>query len=253
MSTETMTAESLYHKYKELLALSKTNLNTVPLNVRAGREGQIRAAAEESLRVAKEYRELVTQNSVMVAITGPFSQSFAEILQKEHGFLALNYQKAADVVAERVIERGYPDRYDSRTFHMAMDEVLRIKSECGIFSTPQLQQLNTTGLLSLKDGMRQTIKKSMGGQLYTLVTKNDIGLAALQNEFTGNHIPVVLYNYDVDAPIDPTFFKDPVTTIDCTQESDATSDKAKEFISEIKQKVFGNTEKTTKKQHKRSK
>lgn len=250
MSESQPTAKELYLKYQDLVALSKTNLNSIPINVRAGREGQIRAAAEESAKVARQYRELVTKNAVIIAASGPFSEQFALKAQELNQAMALNYLDAADTVAKRVVDRGYPDRYDSRTFHMSMDEILKLKAECGIFSTPQLQQLTTTGLMTLRDGMRETIKKSLGGQLYTLVTKNSIGLAALTNGFVGNNLAVVVYNYDNDIPIDAEFMAPPMIMVDCATEESSLEDKVMGVISELKEKMFGTKKKMNKKRSK---
>jgi len=128
MSYDNLSIKDLYFKYEELTALSKMNLNSIPINVRSGREGQVRAAAAESAKVARAYREKVTENAVIIAVSGEYSKQFADESSNSLDMIALNYMKAADETAVKVIKRGYPDRYDSRTFHMALDEIILLKN-----------------------------------------------------------------------------------------------------------------------------
>jgi len=232
-SYDNMSIKELLDHYEDLIALSKTNLNSIPLSFRAGREGQVRAAAAEAPNVAKAYRDKVTNSAVIIAVSGEYSQKFAEVAQDSLDMIALNYLKAADQTAERVIGRGYPDQYTSNTHHMALDEIIKLKNECGIFSLPIVQQVETSGFLTLKDGLRQSLKKSFQGQFYTLVSKNDIGLIALQNGFVGGKIPVVLFNYDKETPIDKTFLPVPLVTLEINEEKECKLENVKEEIKKV--------------------
>jgi len=96
-----------------------------------------------------------------------------------------------------------------------------------------VQQIETTAFMTLQEGLRQSIKKSFQGQFYTLVTKNDIGLVALNNAFTGGKIPVVLYNYDKETPIDQTFLPVPLVNLEINDEKECTAENVKKKIQEI--------------------
>ena len=242
-----LSVKELYEKYQELNDLAKTNLNTIPLSFRSGREGMIRSAAAEIPEVARLYRNKVTDSAVIIAVSGEYSKEFADLARDKLDMLSLNYLKAADQTAERVIARGYPDQYTSNTHHMALDEVVKLKNECGIFSLPIVQQMETTGFLTLKDGLRGSLEKSFQGQFYTLVTKNDIGLIALKNGFTGGKIPVVLYNYNKEMPIDQTFLPVPLVQIDVNSEKECNLENVKTEIKKV-QELFKkkSTKKSTK-------
>jgi hypothetical protein len=67
-----LSVKELYEKHQELTALAKTNLNTIPLSFRSGREGMIRSAAAEIPEVAKLYRDKVTDSAVIIAVSGEY-------------------------------------------------------------------------------------------------------------------------------------------------------------------------------------
>ncbi|RLF66577.1 MAG: hypothetical protein DRN30_01840, partial [Thermoplasmata archaeon] len=63
---------------------------------------------------------------------------------------------------------------------------------------------NTT----IKEALFIQISKQYGGQLYSAVTKGEIGLGALDMGFDGKVLPVVLHSYALD--LDPSMLPKPI-------------------------------------------
>jgi hypothetical protein len=116
---------------------------------------------------------------------------------------------------------------------MVMDELNKIKMNYKQSHLP-LFQAQFDGVSSgggIKEGLLVQITKQYGGKLYSIVTKGDVGVKALEMGFTGKKLPVILYNYIV--PLDTKLLPEPVAVF--SVDSKPTKKSVKDKLIEIKE------------------
>ena len=194
-----MELKELYDRFQTLNELAKMDPNLIEQRVRAGFEGKIRNAQTEVHKVESDYKKKVVEDCVIIAVGGKFGDQFADI-SKEFNTLPVDFLKTVDMMGDSILKRGGKDSYSTNEHFMAMDELNKIKQNYKIDRLPVFQAHfdgvgpNTT----IKEALFIQISKQYGGQLYSAVTRGEIGMGALDMGFDGKVLPVVLHSYMVD-------------------------------------------------------
>ena len=193
-------AKELLEQIKEKRAEAKIPLSDIDPKLRPGAEGRIRNAAFDVRDLERKYKENIIQNSVIIAVKGSHSKEFADISQSLNA-IPVDYMLVVKRIYENVRKRGGRDFYGQNEHWMVMDELNRLKVDYGIpYLKPLTVAYNVVGFEQpLLKTLVKLIESQYGGSLYSMISKKEIGNQALEKEFSGNLLPIVLYNYTVDA------------------------------------------------------
>ena len=229
--------KEIYVELKKKEELSQIDPSTIEMRIRAGMEGQIRAAQSEIPVLKNKYKEEVLRNSVVIAVSGQNGSDFAAIAEKDFGTIAVDYLEIVDEISNSILARGYKDVYNTNTHYYAMDELNKTKMNYLISQLPVFQADFTEigSDLPLKPGLLYQLKKQYGGQLFTAVSREKIAKKALAAGFTGNNLPVVLFNCIVST--DTRMLNAPVDELEINEVP--SSDTVKEALVNIKRKLSG--------------
>jgi len=222
-----MELKEIYEKIKTFRELGSMDPSLIDKRIRAGIEGKIRAAASDLPVLEKEYKRKVAQDCVIIAVKGKFGPKFAE-LSKEFKTVPIDYLKVVDIIGDSILKRGGKDTYTTREHLMTMDELNKLKMSYGIAQLPVFQsKFDGIGPGStVKEALLVQLTNQYGNQLYSAITKGEIGNGALEIGFTGKTLPVVLYNYIVD--LDTTMLSKPIDVLSISEEP--TVDEVKEAL-----------------------
>lgn len=229
--------KEIYAELKKKEELSQIDPNRIEMRIRAGMEGQIRAAQSEIPALKNQYKEQVLRNSVVMAVSGQYGSDFAAIAEKDFGTISVDFLEIVDEISDSILKRGYKDVYNTNSHHYAMDELNKIKMNYLISQLPVFQA-NFTEIgadLPLKAGLLYQLKKQYGGQLFTAVSREKIAKRALAAGFTGNNLPVVLFNCIVDT--DTRMLNAPVASLEINDLPN--NETVKETLVNIKRKLSG--------------
>lgn len=229
--------KEIYTELKKKEELSQIDPNRIEMRIRAGMEGQIRAAQSEIPLLKNRYKEQVLRNSVVMAVTGQYGSQFASIAEKDFGTISVDFLEIVDEISDSILKRGYKDVYNTNSHYYAMDELNKIKMNYLIAQLPVFQaDFTEIGAdLPLKAGLLYQLKKQYGGQLFTAVSREKIAKRALAAGFMGNNLPVVLFNCILDT--DTRLLNAPVATLDISELPN--NDTVKETLVNIKRKLSG--------------
>lgn len=210
---------------------ASVDLSSLDFRLKSGAEGNKRAAQLALSSLEARYMEGVSDNTLIIAIKGPGAVRFAEIAEG-FKYTTVNYMQAADDVYNNVRKRGGRDIYSTAEHWMIMDELNRIKLDNKIVSLPPIQaNFADIGFEKpLRPSIHYVFVRHYGGQLYSIVSKTQIGRKALSIEFEGKTLPVVLYNYLVD--LDTVILPEPFIVIKV--EDNPTEEYVKKTLSDIK-------------------
>ena len=229
-----MELKELYSKFKTLNELSQLDPSLIESRIRAGMEGKIRNARSELVGIEDTYKAKVADDCAIIAVKGKYGKEFAEI-SSELKTLPVDFLSVIDTISDSILSRGGKDQYTGKEHLMVMDELNKIKMNHKLSHLP-LFQAKFDGVNSgagVKEGLLIQLTKQYGGQLYSIVTRGEIGRSALDMGFTGKSLPVILYNYIV--PLDSKLLPEPKDVI--SVDSKPTKKSVKETLMEIKQKA----------------
>lgn len=214
-----------------LKELSEMNPAHIEHRVRAGFEGRIREAQSSLSKVEADYREKVVRDCVVIAVRGRFGKEFATIAES-FKTLPVDFLKAVDIIGDSVLHRGGKDHYSTHEHMMSMDELNKIKRTYGISQLPVFQAKfdNIGPNTGIKEALYGQLTAQYGGQLYTAVTRGEIGTQALSIGFKGKKLPVILYNYTIS--LEPSMLPLPVSVLDINDQP--TTDSVMEVLMEIR-------------------
>lgn len=230
-----MSIETIHEKLKLARKLSDLDIGLLDTRVRAGMEGKIRAAQSDLVTLEADYKKTVVDNSVIIALQGKFGENFAEIARDKFKVVAIDFLKIVDIVGDSMISRGCGERYGSREHLMVMDELNMVKINYGIASLPVFQALydGIGSNDSIKDAIRKQFTSQYGSQLFSAITRGEIGKSALSLDFNGKQLPVALYNYTL--PLDSSFLPNPAEVVMVSEKPTAAN--VKKTLLGIKNKV----------------
>lgn len=219
-----MELKDLYGKYQTLKELATVPPEEIEPRLRAGMEGKIRSAQSEIPKIEQAYKNKAVSDCAIIAVKGKFGKKFAEI-SKDFKTLPVDYLKVVDLIGDSILKRGGRDAYSSQEHFMAMDELNKIKMNYGISQLPVFQaKFDGVGPdTTIKQALFKQLIAQYGGQLFSAVTRGEIGNGALEIGFDGKTLPVILYNYAVD--LDTTMLPYPLDVVTINEEPTAQSVK----------------------------
>jgi len=229
-----MELKEIYSKMKNLEELASLDSSIIEHRLRAGMEGKIRAAQSDLPKYVDMYKARVVQDSVIIQIKGKYGKEFAEI-SKAFKTLPIDFLKVIDDIGDSILKRGGKDRYTSHEHLMVMDELNKIKQNYKISQLPVFQaKFDGVGPdATLKTALLTQITNQYGNQLYSAVTRGEIGIQAMSVGFSGKRLPVVLYNSIL--PSDSYMLPSPVETITINEKP--TKESVKEVLLSLKEKI----------------
>jgi hypothetical protein len=199
---------------KELAVLEPSEIEP---RLRAGMEGKIRQARSDLALQEQLYKNTAVKNAVIIGVSGPYGRIFADISEKKFKTVAVDFLAVVDEMAESILKRGGKDSYSSHEHFMAMDELNKIKMKYNISQLPVFQgKFDRVGPnTSIARALCLELTAQYGGQLYSAVSRGKIADKAYDIGFTGNKLPVVLYNYAID--LDSSMLPEPVSVLDINE------------------------------------
>lgn len=244
-----MTIKDLIGTYKEKLAESKISASDVDPRIRAGTEAIVRNAVRDLPEVTRQYKDEVMKHAILIAVNGKESKEFASIAKHKFKTVTVDYYQVLNQMADSMHKRGVRDEFNNQEYYMALDEFNKIKMEYDILQLPAPRQ-NTDMVYGhpLNKALKALIEGNYGERLYSIVTRREIGTQALEAEFTGKFLPVVLYNYT--GTFDENLLPRPLIVIEVNQKVDEkfVSDKlalVRAKLNPPKSKKKNNEENTT--------
>lgn len=211
--------------------------------VRAGVEAMARNANRDLPALEQRYKDAVMSHAVIIAVSGPGAEEFAKIAKYAFHTAIVDYTSVATRLTQRVIARGARKEFSSQEYFIALDELNHVKVECNIVKLPTPEVNCPTAPVydqPVDVAIRRLIENNYGGQLYSVVSRNDIGVAALASEFVGKMLPVVLYNFK--EGLDESVIPRPLVVIAAPK--DVTEAFVKEQLDIVKSKLSGKKTKT---------
>ncbi len=232
-----MELKEMHEKIRMLRELADMNPNLIEPRIRAGIEGKIRNAQSQLLPLEDSYKEKVANDCVIIATKGKYCKEFAIYAEKMKA-VPVDFLLSVDLIGDSILNRGGKDRYSSNEHLMAMDELNKIKMNYKISQLPVFQAKfdGVPSGASIKKALYVQLTSQYAGQLYSAVTRGEIGKKALEAGFLGKRLPVVLYNYTID--LDPTIVPAPVAVIEVNERP--TDVFVKKTLTEIRNKFKSN-------------
>lgn len=232
MQEVNMDLKTIYNSLQVSKELAILEPNLIEHRLRAGMEGKIRQARADLADQEKLYKNMAVKNSVIIAVNGPFGRSFADISEKKFKTVAVDFLSVIDEMADSILKRGGKDAYSSAEHFMAMDELNKIKMKYNISQLPVFQgKFDRVGPNTpIKSALCLELTSQYGGQLYSAVTRGNIADKAYSIGFTGNKLPVVLFNYNVN--LDSSMLPEPVSVL--TIDEEPTEKEVKDVLISIR-------------------
>lgn len=222
---------------KEKEAEANIQPEDVDPKVRAGVEALVRNAKASLDTIARQYRDAVMANVVIIGVNGKTAQQYAEIAQKL-GSIAIDFNMIKDRLVTNLKKRAVGELFTSDANFKLIDELAKIRLEFDIVQlpTPQINAYND-GIYDapIDIAISKLLLKNYGTSLESAITRREIGRKALEAKFTGKKLPVVLYNLDKD--VDARFIPAPLLTIESN--SNVTENGVKKKLSEIRAQLNG--------------
>jgi hypothetical protein len=234
-----MSIKDIVAQLKEKQAESRIIPEESDPRVRAGVEAIVRNAKSELTRLESQYRTEVMGHVVVIAVNGPDSKDFAEIASKKMKTLAVDFRGVLSHLLTNLRARSASARYGQNEHFLLLDEFNRLKLTLGVAQLPAPKISHySDGIYEaeLEFAVSSLITKNYENSLYSVVSRHEIGKAALQNEFVGKYFPVVLYNYS--GPIDQQFLPFPI--VEFTADGNVNEKSVKAVMNDVKAKLLGN-------------
>lgn len=208
-------------QYKEKLAESQVDPLNVSPGIRAGTEALVRNAVRDLPEIVRQYKDEVMKHAILIAAHGENSQEFANIAKYKFKTIAVNYYHVLDKMVASMRKRGVRDSFHNQEYSMALDEFGQVRMEYDIVQLPPPRINHNVDRVyneTLETAMKNLIEVNYNNQLYSVVVRREIGRQALEVEFAGKFLPVVLYNYN--GNLDEALLPRPLMVVDCTKKVD---------------------------------
>lgn len=204
-------------------------------NVRAGVEALVRNAKADLSLIKSEYKNAVMDNVVVLSVLGEGSKQFADYASKL-GAVSINFEAVTERLVTNLRNRAVGDLYTSTAHFMLLDELSKLRLEYDIvrLPTPQINAYND-GIYDapLAHAISLLLDKNYGTSLQSAITKREIGNAALEAKFSGQKLPVVIYNMKKQS--DSNFIPNPFTIIEV--DGKVTEELVKNKLKDVKTKL----------------
>jgi len=234
-----MGIKDLIDQLAEKRAESRISPEESDPRVRAGVEALVRNAKVAVDEIGQQYKDSVMGHVVLVAVSGPSSKEFADMSAAKLNTLAVDFKYIEKVLIENLITRKAGERYGQNEHFLLLDEFnrLRIEYKFVLLPAPKVERYND-GVYEapLAQAVSTLIKNNYQTSLFSAVTRRLIGQLALEKEFVGKFLPVVLYNYE--GPVDAKML--PAPTLELEVSGKVTEKAVKTAMNEVRAKLVGN-------------
>jgi len=207
--------------------------------VRAGVEAIVRNAKQAVESLSDEYKNAVMAHVVLIAVRGPNSKEFADLAEAKMKTLAVDFTAIQTKLISNLVTRNASKTYGQNEHFLVLDEFNRLRIEQKFLSlpAPKIERYND-GIYEapLELAIPMLIKKNYEGSLFSAMTRRTIGALALEKEFVGKFLPVVIYNYE--PPVDQTFL--PLPTVEVDADGKVTEKSVRSAMNDVRAKMVGN-------------
>ena len=235
-----MSLKEIITQLVEKQAESRVDPSECDPRVRSGAEGLVRAAKVAVEQLELQYKTEVIKAVVVIAVHGPGAEQFAKISQSAFKALTVDFHYILDNLAQAVKSHGGQSEYNSQEHWLLVSELMRVRQDYEIASIqPPVVNYQKDGvyLSPLRQAIQVLIEKNYGNSLYSVVSHRLISRLALQAQFTGKTLPVVLYNCKGD--VDNLSLPLPTCTIH-VKEGEANEDFVKNVFLNVKNQIKKN-------------
>lgn len=190
--------KSFLDKYKEGAAEAAIVPQELDPRVAAGGEAIKRKGERTMVEAKAEYLSHLPSVLKVIAISGTYSQSFADFSKKLIGITTLNYTGVVDQLTAAINERSSRDSFSNQEYEMLLDELNKLKIELGasVLSTPHFSSDDQASQVPIKTAVKMLIERTFGNDLYALTTRVAASKAAFESKYDGEQFPVIVYNYN---------------------------------------------------------
>jgi hypothetical protein len=227
-----MSTKELMEQIKDLRATTSVNLMDVNPAVRPGVEGQIRSATQRLPSVEKEYKAAVLVSAVPILVTGKHSVDFANVATAKFNTVSIDYNAVNNRIIDDIKSRSQRSEFTNQEYLLLLNQLNLIGGEIGaqMLSKPDNNQ-DVNGK-TVEQAVNTLLNNFYGDELRSVYCAHLAGIAALQAEFAGSKLPVVLFNSTgrVSAP-----FGKPVATLEINEIP--SEDEMLDTFSKIKTKL----------------
>lgn len=182
--------------YKDALAVSKTNLDDVPYNVRGGREAQKRQAQASLPALKQEYQDGLVKAAFGIALKGPGVEDFLRIAKEEADVLVIDGAAMYRRIADRIEPSLGTDRvFGVSQFSALIQELRNIGSELNIdaMAAPRWEQPATVnGDQGLLSHVRAVVESALDTTLLAAYVRSQIAEAGIAAEADKTTVPVLI-------------------------------------------------------------
>jgi hypothetical protein len=233
--------KDIIEKIQEKTAEANIDVKASAPGVRAGVEAIARNAREEIVMLNQQYRTAVASRVLLVEVVGEHAGEFAKIARSgKRQVPAYNYLEVADEIVAVLRTQTRNDSFTSNESLFFQTKVLELKALLGIQQMPPLK-INevqpTVYYQPIQEAVERSLEASYGNGLYDAYTLRSAQEEALKNEFIGNVMPILVYNFKAIDPdsrlLPPTFF-----VIDASQP--VTRAYVQEQLNRVKELLLNN-------------
>jgi hypothetical protein len=229
--------KALLTQLEEKRAESRIIVEDVDPRVRAGVEAIVRNANSDIRLIEAKYKESVMNTVVLIGVNGAFGKEFAELAQSKFNTLAVDFSLVKENILKTLAAKNAGATYTTNVHFMVLDELSRVRTAYDVvrLPNPQISGYND-GIYDapLDFAITTLFEKNYGSGLYSAVTRREIGKQALEKNFNGELLPVVVYN--LFGTVDTNFLPNPVTTL--TVNEKVTLKSVKAALGEIRSVVL---------------
>jgi hypothetical protein len=231
-----MTLNELITQIKDKRAEASIDPLECDPRIRSGAEGLVRAAKDAVSNLERQYKNEVVNHSVVIAVVGDNSQNFADVCANKFHTISINYKMIVNVLEKAIKARGGRNEYGNQEHFIMLSELnpLKVKYEIVSMAIPQINNYqDNVWEQPIYIALDKIFQRSYENSLYSAITRREIGNLALEAEFTGQALPVVVYNYT--GGVDSQFLPEPVEVVETNGPID--EDFVKSVLLTVKKKV----------------
>lgn len=233
-----MTLEDILKEIEEKNAEASRDVSALEPRQIPGAVGMVRAAKDRLVELSKLYKEEVMRRVVIIAVSGPYAEEFANIAKYAHKTLAVDYKGVVNRLVQNMHKRNANHKWTQHEHFMLLTELNQLKVDYDIQALPPPQINYATDNVNekpLKEAVELIFNKNYGGGLYSAISRRDIQKSALDGLFSGKALPVVLYNYD--NSLDTSMLPLPVDVLELTEP--VNPELVAEKLGDVKNKLKG--------------
>lgn len=208
--------KELIEKRAEIEVIINTDLETVNPAVVSVVAGNIENAKRDLDELKTQYLSAVKEALVVLAISGPESEEFANIARYKYKALTIDANSFNTEMTNTLLIRGGGQTYSQNTHFALLDELNKAKLKYGILSIPQPRinaMTDSVYDMPVATALKTIFTNNYGTGLNSAVVLRQIGEQAWNDRFSGKTLAVVAYNYTDNFGDD--FMPKPILTHVC--------------------------------------